>query len=76
MNNSGTLAATSFDLSYSKKKKKKRVRLGKTHRSGHGRRERAVVHVGFVVHVGHHDVTWVTRVGMPFTVQILELSWK
>lgn len=67
--NSGTLAATSADLSYSK-----RARVDKTHRSGHGRRERAVVHVGFVVHVGHHDVTWVSRVGMPFTVQILELS--
>lgn len=43
-----------------------------TDRSGHGRRKGAVVHVGRVVHVAHHDVTWIARVWMAFTVQVLE----
>lgn len=43
-----------------------------TDRSGHGRREGPVVHVGRVVHVAHHDVTWIARVWMAFTVQVLQ----
>lgn len=72
MINSVTMAANGSDLVEEQKKTKQEK--AKTHRSGHGRRERTVGHVGFSVHVGHHDVTRVTRVGMPFTVQILELS--
>lgn len=47
---------------------------GGTDRSGNGRREGAIVHVG-VVHVAHHDVAWVARVRVAFTVQVLEFSW-
>lgn len=45
-----------------------------THRSGNGRRERAIVHVGFIVHIGHHDVSWVTGVRVAFTVHVLVLA--
>lgn len=54
---------------YTKPKKRRDV----TDRSGHGRREGAIVHVG-VVHVAHHDVARVALVRMPFTVQVLEFS--
>lgn len=47
-----------------------------TDRSGHWRREGAVVHVGRVVHVAHHDVTWIPRVWMAFTVQVLEFCCR
>lgn len=46
-----------------------------TDRSGHGRREGAV-HVGGVVHVAHHDVTWIALVCMAFTVQVLEFCCR
>lgn len=48
--------------------------LGNTHRSGNGRRKRAVVHVGFIVHIGHHDVSWVTGVRVAFAVHVLVLA--
>lgn len=41
-----------------------------THRSGHGRRQRARVHVGVAAHVAHHDVARVARVRVAFTVQV------
>lgn len=53
--------------------KLKYIKVG-TDRSGHGRREGAIVHVGGVVHVAHHDVAWVARVRMAFTVHVLEFS--
>lgn len=58
----------------SHKKTKTNQKKG-TDRSGHGRWEGAIVHVGRVVHVAHHDVTWVARVWVAFTVQVLEFSW-
>lgn len=45
-----------------------------TDRSGHGWREGAIVHVGVIVHVTHHDVTWVARVRMAFAVHVLMFS--
>lgn len=45
-----------------------------TDRSGHGRREGAIVHVRRVAHVAHHDIAWVARVRMAFTVHVLKFS--
>lgn len=52
--------------------KQNQVKKAGTDRSGNGRREGAIVHVG-VVHVAHHDVSWVTRI-RTFTVHVLVLS--
>lgn len=50
---------------------REQIALDNTHRSGNGRRERAIVHVGFIVHIGHHDVSWVTGVRVAFAVHVL-----